>query len=131
MERYASKLLFQFRVVTGRTANKRRLCEERIIVLDAVSAREALTKAKRAGRAAEHRFSNESGGTVHFEFVGVLDLLQLGDECEQNEVWYELRELLKPMERKKTLVPPESKLNAISWERRMAGAGRGKRQRAG
>jgi hypothetical protein len=34
-ERYAAKLLFQFRVEVNGDSGKRRLCEERIVVLEA------------------------------------------------------------------------------------------------
>src|SRR5687767_12622895 len=117
MEQYAAKLLFQFRVVSNGVANKRRTCEERIIVLESGSAKEALGQAKRAGRDAQHSYKNSAGGTVHFEFVGVLDLLHFGPECDSNEVWYTIRDLLTPMERKRALIPPEKELNAIAWER--------------
>lgn len=118
MQRYSAKLLFQFRVVTDGESNKRRTCEERIVVLQARSAASALKKAKETGRKAQHRYKNDNGGTVHFEFVGVTDLQHLGPECEPNEVWYGIRELLTPMERKESLVPPESKLSAFVYEQR-------------
>lgn len=118
MERYSAKLLFQFRVVTAGRQNKRRTCEERIIVVRAASAASALKKAKEEGRKAQHRYKNDSGGVVHFEFVGILDLQHLGPECEANEVWYNIKELLTPMERKKALIPKESKLSAVVNEYR-------------
>ena len=117
MERYSAKLLFQFRVVTYGRANRRRTCEERIVVFRARSADDALKRAKKAGRTAQHQYKNNTGGTVHFEFVGVLDLQHLGADCEANEVWYDIKELVTPMERKGTLVPREDKLTAIAWER--------------
>jgi hypothetical protein len=75
-------------------------------------------------RDAEHRYTNSLGGTVHFEFVGVRDLLHLGSECEENEVWYDLRDLLTPMERRDELIPTDEKLNAIAWERKKLARGR-------
>lgn len=116
LERYAAKLLFQFRVVTNGSANKRRLCEERIVVVRAPAAREALVLAKDIGRKAQHSYKNDNNGKVCFQFVGVLDLLHLGPECEDNEVWYDITERLRPMERRHTIVPPESRLNAIALE---------------
>jgi hypothetical protein len=113
VNRYSAKLLFQFRVVTSGDSGKRRLCEERIIVLDARSAKSALTKTKREGKRAEHHYQNADGNTVYFEFVGVMDLLRLGVECGPKEVWYELCERLSPMERRDLLIPPENELNAI------------------
>ena len=54
---------------------------------------------------------------MFFEFVGVTDLLKLGLECEADEVWYDIVQKLKPMERRRELIPPPERLNAIAWER--------------
>ncbi len=110
---YSARLLFQFRVVVDGEANKRRLCEDRIITFTETHARAALREAKKRGRAAQFNFKNGNGGSVYFEFVGVLDLLHLGSECSQGEVWYDIIQRLTPMERRATLIPPESELNAI------------------
>jgi hypothetical protein len=109
-QRYAAMLLFQFRVVTATVSNKRRLCEKRLILLTAPNGRTALRAAKRRGREAQHSYLNEDGGRVWFEFVGVLDLVHLGVECEPDEVYYQLCRLTEPMERRATLLPPESRL---------------------
>jgi hypothetical protein len=116
MHRYSAKLLFQFRVVVDGDSGKRRLCEERIIVLAAGSAKSALTKAKRAGTKAEYNYLNAQGNAVYFEFVGILDLLRLGDECGPEEVWYDIRERLLPMERRDGLIPPEEQLTAMRYK---------------
>lgn len=121
MIRYAAKLLFQFRVIAADWVNKRRLCEERIILLEAMSAGEALRFAKKKGREAQHSYKNSDGNRVRFEFVGILDLLQLGVECEEGEVWYEIKERLLPMERKVDIIPPEADLCAIRNERQWTG----------
>jgi hypothetical protein len=94
-------------------SGKRRLCEERIVHCPAGSGREALTLAKQKGALAEHHYPNSDGNTVFFEFVGVVELIHLGIECEEDEVWYEISERLLPMERKDRLVPPEEELQAI------------------
>lgn len=116
MNRYAAKLLFQFRVTVGGGDAKRRLCEERIIVLRSSSARTALAQVKSRGRAAEHVYRNSDGNRVRFEFIGVMELLSLGPECEDDEVWYELKERLLPLERKEALIPAESYLSAVRSE---------------
>lgn len=109
-DRWAAKLLFQFRVVADGRAAQRRVCEERTIVFRAVSAKDALSLARRRGKSAQFRYRNDAGSPVRFEFVGVLDLLHLGLECQRDEVWYEIRQRLRPMERRKTLLPPERAL---------------------
>jgi hypothetical protein len=116
MKRYSAKLLFQFRVVVPGQQGKRRVCEDRIIVLNARSAKQALAKAKRAGANAEFDYINDQGNPVYFEFVGVMDLLELGIECSHGEVWYDIVERLLPFERRATLIPPEDQLSAINQE---------------
>lgn len=114
--RYAAKPLFQFRVDRGVDSGKLRICEERIVTLHAKSAKDAPAEAKRMGRKATHRYKNDEGNPVYFEFVGVMDLLELGIECGPNEVWYEIKDRLLPMERREQLIPPESQLCAIRNE---------------
>jgi hypothetical protein len=116
---YAAKLLFQYRVVTNGSSNRRRQCEERIVVFGARSAKAAVAKAKSVGARAQHKYKNDSGGLVNFEFVGILDLMSLGPECDKGEVWYEIRERLEPKERAKQILPAERDLNALKWERRL------------
>src|SRR5262245_16808160 len=86
VKRYSAKLLFQFRVIIDGDSGKRRMCEERLLVLQATSARAALTKAKRKGRGSQFHYKNSDGNPVHFEFVGVMDLLCLEVSCEPDEV---------------------------------------------
>jgi len=112
MKRYAAKLLFQFHVAAKVRPWKRRLCEERIINFKARSPREALRLAKLRGKRGEHAYRNSDGNKVSFQFVGVLDLIRLGDECEAGEVWYELGRLLLPMERRRRLIPKDARLLA-------------------
>jgi hypothetical protein len=113
--RFAAKLLFQFRVMLNGRPNRRRLCEERMVLIPARHAEEAYQLALKAGRASQHRYKNQAGNPVHFEFVGILDLLQLGVECGPDEVWYDLKYMLMPKERSKRILPPKRKLNAIYW----------------
>jgi len=111
---YAAKLLFQFRVTrSDGQSNVMRTCEERIVLVLAPTARKALALAKRRGKAAQHRYKNDSGSDVHFEFVGVMDLLHLGIECGDDEVWYDITQRKLPMERAAAILPPESELSAI------------------
>lgn len=110
---YAAKLLFQFRVVVNGSSGIRRTCEERIITLSAAHGKAALREAKRYGRAEQHRYKNNDGNPVYFEFVGVLDLLRLDPMCEPGEVWYDITERIRPMERRATIIPPATQLSAI------------------
>jgi hypothetical protein len=112
---YAAMLLFQWR--TTKAVTVRRSCEKRIINFRSRNARTAWTKATRHGRDAEYKWGlNEKGKAVHFEFIGILDLLELGVECGPDEVWYDVVEMVKPMERRRKLIPPKSRLNALRNE---------------
>ncbi len=113
LKRYAAKLLFQFRVIIAGDSGKRRICEARIILLKATSGKVALAKAKQKGRKSQHNYKNSEGNLVRFEFVGVVELLCLDPACDQDEVWYDIVELLLPSERRARFIPPESTLNAI------------------
>ena len=109
-KRFAAKLLFQYRVVVERQSSNRRICEERTIVFEARSKRAALSSARRRGQAGEYAYLNGEGNKVHFEFVGVTDLLCLDCASGQEEVWYEIRTMLKPMERKAAIIPTDAQL---------------------
>ena len=116
MDRYAAKLLFQFRVTVAGGDFKRRLCEERIIILRDTSAKRAYAQAQRKGRIAQHSYLNGDGNLVRFEFIGVMELMHLGLECEHDEVWYEMKQRLLPDERQDDLIPPPAFLAAFRHE---------------
>lgn len=112
---FSAKLLFQFRVVSGRKSNLRRLCEERIVTIKARSAEQAWEKANRSGHAEQHTYQNDAGGTVHFEYLGIMGLIQLGMERSgPEEVWYDIVERFRPGERKATLIPRKQDLQAFA-----------------
>jgi hypothetical protein len=115
-ERYAAKLLFQFRIGEGPKATDMRLVEERIVVFHCMSADAAHREAMAYGRSERHRYRNDVGAWVRFEFVGVVELLHLGPATSAKEVWYELRSMRAPMERRGKLIPSKRKLNAIAAE---------------
>lgn len=119
MKRYSEKLLFQYRADLGQgQSDIMRRCEERIIVVMARSAESALKKVKIYAEKEEFDGEAEAGNSIYFEFVGVMDLLELGTECEANEVWYNIVTRKLPSERKDVFIPKESNLNALFWERK-------------
>ena len=110
MARYAAKLLLDWNpdpITGGRVM---RLSEERIVVFPARSARAALVKAKQLGREAELRY--DSGHRLRF--VGILQLMELGVECAEGEVWWELRRRRRAKERARALLPAERDLWAFN-----------------
>jgi Domain of unknown function (DUF4288) len=127
---YSAKQLFEFCVMVDGHPGVRRLCEERLILVEGADARAALREAKRRGRASQHHYRNSDGNSVLFRFVGIMDLLHLGVECEANEVWYNITQRVRPMERRRSILPSEGKLNAIASERRITGASSKRRQRS-
>jgi hypothetical protein len=102
-----------------------RTCEERIVTFKAPSAERAWQKAQSLGLAHQFEYRNDSGGTVHFEYVGIMDLLHLGSERSgPEEVWYDIVDRLKPSERKAKLIPRKQDLQAfagVSARKRVAG----------
>lgn len=118
MKRYASKLLFQFRVVIAGESNSQRTVEDRIVLIKARSAKAALSRARLIGKQREYDYVNDDGNRVYVELVGVTDLVSLDPECLKDEVWYDIRTMLRPMERKKHLIPKDRDLSAIKLESR-------------
>lgn len=115
MNRYSAKLLFQFRVVENGQSRSRRWCEERTICFHEVDAQRAVLHAREAGREGEYDYCNDRNDPVYFEFLGVMDMIELGVECGPEEVWYDIRQRVKPQERKNSLVlDDEQLLNRIS-----------------
>lgn len=112
-KRFAAKLLFQFRIDIDGDPGVMRTCEERIVVFYASTARKALATARRRGKAAQCKYKNDDGNIVNFEFVGIQDLIYLGLECEEDEVWYNITMRKLPMERAASILPSESELRAI------------------
>ncbi len=115
--KYAAKLMFQFRVAADGKSGKLRYVEERIVLLEAASARGALQKARRKGKSAQFQYENSDNNMVHFEFIGIRDLIDLYP-CEEDEVWYDIRKMVCPMERRDALIPDEKDLDAIRNENR-------------
>ena len=91
--RFSAKLLFCY--VVG-DANRRigRTLETRIVCFDSRDLKSATTKFEKYGRAAAYSFTNDAGGLVEFEFVGIVDVIEPGDECDANEFWYDIESRL-------------------------------------
>jgi hypothetical protein len=75
-------------------------------VFAARSARAAVERAKRLGRQGDLRY----GGGLRLRFVGILQLMELGFECAEGEVWWEFRRRRRAKERGRALVPAEKAL---------------------
>lgn len=112
MRQYSAKLLFQWRPVRNGRSRKRRVCEERIVTFAARSPKTALSKAKRIGTSEQFTDSRD-GVSIFFEFVGVLQLMDVSLSYEEGEVWWELVERVQPSERRSSLIPPERELDAL------------------
>ena len=115
-QRFAAELLFQFRLEDDVPGGFHTV-EERIVLLSKRDASAAYTAAQRRGRLANHSYLNDAGGRVYVEFVGITDFMNLGPETEEDEVWYDIRRMKDPMQRRKELIPDKQSLNAFRLER--------------
>jgi len=96
-------------------SRKRRVCEERIITFAARSPEAALQKANRVA-SSENRVERHGELRLYFEFIGVLQLVELvGEDPDPQirEVWWEHVERVSPSERKAKLIPRPSQLHAL------------------
>lgn len=110
--RYAAKLFFQFRTICNGVSNKKRVCEEKIILFVAESPKTALKLAKKRGKSEEFSYFDDDI-EVLFEFIGVHELIELGACSEPEEVWSILFEKVEPMENKNKIIPKEENLQAM------------------
>lgn len=116
-KRYAALFLFQFRTIKNGIQNKKRVCEERIILFESESAKKALGKAKERGKNEEFSYL-DNGAEIFFEFVGIMEFVELGASLEEDEVWYRLVEKNEPMEKRNKIIPKEGDLNAFMKKKR-------------
>ena len=108
MKRFSAKLLFQYRVEIEGDSGRFRTVEERIVTTHSPDARSALETFKHAAHEDESSYLNDEGNRVYIEFVGIVDMMELGLVCGESDVWYDIRTMLTPMERKAQLIPDES-----------------------
>ncbi len=111
--KYAAQILYQFRVVIDGRNSKRRITQSSIVIIHAKSPEIALKSAQRQGKKNEYKYLNDKGNEVFFECIGIQELLHLGVECDENEVWYEVKERMSPMENKNKFIPKQNDLNAF------------------
>jgi len=107
--RYSAKILFQYRVGAAEDSSFR-ICEERIITFYGSSPQEAYNTALEKGEINQSNYINDDGVDVYIEFIGIVDLIELGEECEVEDVWYEIKTMLRPKERKSKLIPRREEL---------------------
>ena len=96
------------------TARRRERCEyaKRESSLSAPeNGRDAVARIEKERSKYEHDYENANGDHVFFEFVGIRDLIDLAI-LEEDEVWYDIRTMLSPMERKDRLIPEVEELLA-------------------
>lgn len=115
--KYSAKLLFQFRVERNKISIKKRLCEEKIILVNASNANEAYNSISRTGKTLQHNYKNSFGEKVFYELVGIIEILKIDESFDKNEVWYELKRMLLPKERKNKIIPNKRQLSAFLSEK--------------
>jgi len=110
VDRYSVKFLFQYRVDSIKKP-KMRLCEEKIVLFDIKNKNiDIVKKAIKRAKKDEYSYKNDNGDKVFYEFVGIIDICHLGIEVEKDVVWYDIKTMLTPMERKDTILPKLSEL---------------------
>ena len=112
-KRFAARLLFQLRKETRRRSNVMRLVERRIMLISARNAEAAWRIAVRRGGKEEWTGQPRAGTLVHCEFIGIEELMELGGETDEEEVWWEFVAMLRPLERRSKLIPPKRRLRAF------------------
>ena len=115
--RYAANLLLEYGVDGAPSA--RPLCERRVVTFEARGAVEAIRRAKQHGRRAQHSYRNADGGMCRIRFVGLIDVISL-ESCDDNEVYYSLRRISRPLEHvcpdhSLSVVRPAPKTISSSW----------------
>jgi hypothetical protein len=109
MRKFAVFLLFQFQTIKNDTINKKRICEERIYHIESETSELAYTKAKEIGIKEEFSYI-ENNIQVHFQFIGIIELIELSIYDDKNLVWSNFIEKVNPMERKNRIIPLKNKL---------------------
>lgn len=120
--KYAAKALFQFRF-EGEPDICFRETEERIFLVEEKGAKLAFDAAVRRCIDAQFSAVNDAKVKFFFEFVGIVELMHLGDEAGDS-VWYEIRKMKNPMERRAALTKGLAETSAAEYERvRLTGLG--------
>ena len=87
------------------------------VVFKASAAHEAVRRAKRIGKQAEHSYKNVYGQMVRFAFIGPIDVIDL-EGCNENEAYYSMRRLKNP----RAHVRADNELSVFVSESRMIGS---------
>ena len=82
-----------------------RICEEKILLFSVKNNEDIISLSKEKAKELEFDFENDNDDKVFYEFIGILDICHLGTEVEDNEVWYDIKTMLTPMERKDNILP--------------------------
>ena len=115
--KFAAFLLFQFKTTTNDIINKKRICEERIYNINTTSSEDAYLKANQIGKEEEFSYNDEEK-LINFEFIGIVDLIELSDIDDENLVWSRFQEKVNPMERKSKLIPKKENLTVFKTNKR-------------
>ncbi|HIE45331.1 MAG TPA: DUF4288 domain-containing protein [Flavobacteriaceae bacterium] len=111
MEKYAIKFLFQFRVVSTEEC-KMRTTEEKIVLfhINSKDNNNFFEIANKRAKEDEFNYLNDDNNMVYYEYIGIVDICHLGIEVDDDVLWYDIKTLLTPMERKNKILPNISQL---------------------
>lgn len=86
--RYSAQLVFGYFIQSCYSET----CELRTVTFECASDDEAFVVARKLGGKKEYQFKNTDDEDVLFKFIGITEILKL-DVCEDDEVWYSVREI--------------------------------------
>lgn len=95
MCRYAARIIHQFKSKIL-DMKSRKKCVITTIVFEANNGRTAIQTAKRIGKKMAVNYKNTDRDRISYTFLGIIDIMQLGDECEVYEVWYDAKSFTNP-----------------------------------
>ncbi|MEM6457364.1 MAG: hypothetical protein AAF772_19915 [Acidobacteriota bacterium] len=110
---FGVEMLFQWRTTTpdGRS-NTMRPCQTQIVHVDSRTARDAYRQALAHADAQTYTIDGPNKD-VRFECVGIVDMIEIDPlDDDSDEVWYDVRKRLMPMERKDAILPARDRLLA-------------------
>jgi len=90
-----------------------RRCEEKTLIFTIKNSEDIISLSIESAKKLEFNYINNCNKKVFFEYIGILDICHLGIEIEDNEVWYNIKTMLTPMERKDKILPNINQLKRI------------------
>lgn len=89
MSKYIAKIVFQ--IISGKGEHRPQF-DEQLHLIEAKDDKEALKKARVKGRGEEDSFLNEKKEAVKWQFIDVVDLLEIKDMSDGSQIYSRIEE---------------------------------------